>query len=74
MNLVKSEKNEHSMHYLEFAIDKATFDLGVGVTELWTDFKSNVVGDTCLKNKGTPASKIQSIAGTYQSSIDAVYN
>ena len=29
MNLVKSEKNEHSMHYLEFAIDKATFDAAV---------------------------------------------
>ena len=25
MNLVKSEKNEHSMHYLEIAIDKETF-------------------------------------------------
>ena len=29
MNLVKSEKNEHSMHYIEFAIDKATFDAAV---------------------------------------------
>ena len=29
MNLVKSEKNEHSMHYLEIAIDKATFDAAV---------------------------------------------
>ena len=29
MNLVKSEKNEHSMHYLEFSIDKATFDAAV---------------------------------------------
>ena len=29
MNLVKSEKNENSMHYLEFAIDKATFDAAV---------------------------------------------
>ena len=29
MNLVKSEKNEKSMHYLEFAIDKATFDAAV---------------------------------------------
>ena len=29
MNLVKSEKNEHSMHYLEFAIDKAIFDAAV---------------------------------------------
>ncbi|MBO7295848.1 MAG: trigger factor [Clostridia bacterium] len=29
MNLVKSEKNEHSMQYLEFAIDKATFDAAV---------------------------------------------
>ena len=29
MNLVKSEKNEHSMHYLEIAIDKETFDAAV---------------------------------------------
>ena len=29
MNLVKSEKNEHSMHYLEIAIDKQTFDAAV---------------------------------------------
>ena len=29
MNLVKSEKNENSMHYLEFSIDKATFDAAV---------------------------------------------
>ena len=29
MNLVKSEKSESSMHYLEFAIDKATFDAAV---------------------------------------------
>ena len=29
MNLVKSEKKEHSMHYLEIAIDKATFDAAV---------------------------------------------
>ena len=32
MNLVKSEKNEKSMHYLEFAIDKATFDEAVEKT------------------------------------------
>ncbi len=29
MNLVKSEKNENNMHYLEFAIDKAAFDAAV---------------------------------------------
>lgn len=55
-------------------IEKATYDLGVGVTELWTDFKQNVVHDTCLMNKGTPASKIKAITGTYQASIDSVYN
>ena len=66
--------DDKSVEIYMMLIDKATFDLGVGVTDLWTDFKENVVGDTCLKNKGTPASKIKSIAGTYQASIDAIYN
>ena len=55
-------------------IDKASYDLGVGVTDLWSDFKEKVVWDTCFSNKGTPASKIQAVAGTYQSAIDAIYN
>lgn len=66
--------DDKSVEIYMMLIDKATFDLGVGVTDLWTDFKENVVGDTCLKNKGTPASKIKSITGTYQASIDAIYN
>lgn len=66
--------DDKSVEIYLMLIDKSTYDLGVGVAELWTDFKKNVVWDTCYKNKGTPASKIQAIAGTYQASIDAVYN
>ena len=55
-------------------IDNATYDLGVGVTELWSDFKSRVIWDACYQNKGTPASAIQAINGKYQSAVDAVYN
>lgn len=59
--------------YLQL-LDSATFDLGVGVTDLWTAMKHDVVWQSCFQNKGTPASRIESIAGKYQSSIDAVYN
>lgn len=59
--------------YLQL-LDKATFDLGVGVTDLWSGIKKTVVWEACFQNKGTPASRIESIAGKYQSSIDAVYN
>lgn len=55
-------------------IDTASYDLGVGVTELWSDFKSRVIWDACYQNKGTPASAIQAISGKYQSAVDAVYN
>lgn len=55
-------------------IDTATYDLGVGVTELWKDFQARVVWDACYQNKGTPASAIQAINGKYQSAVDAVYN
>ena len=55
-------------------IDTATYDLGVGVTELWKDFQSRVIWDACYQNKGTPASAIQAINGKYQSAVDAVYN
>lgn len=55
-------------------LDKATLDLGVGVTDLWSNFKSSVIWDACYQNKGTPASKIESISGKYQSAVDAIYN
>lgn len=55
-------------------IDTASYDLGVGVTELWKDFQSRVIWDACFQNKGTPASAIQAISGRYQSAVDAVYN
>lgn len=55
-------------------LDNATLDLGVGVTELWDNFKTSVIWEACYQNKGTPASKIEAITGKYQSTIDAVYN
>lgn len=55
-------------------LDNATLDLGVGVTELWSNFKSTVIWDSCYQNKGTPASRIEAIAGKYQSAVDAIYN
>lgn len=55
-------------------LDHATLDLGVGVTDLWTNFKSTVIWDSCYQNKGTPASRIESISGKYQSAVDAIYN
>lgn len=55
-------------------IDNATYDLGVGVTDLWSNFRTTVIWDACFNNKGTPASKIESISGKYQSVVDAVYN
>ena len=55
-------------------IDTATYDLGVGVTELWKDFQSRVIWDACYQNKGTPASAVQAINGRYQNAVDAVYN
>ncbi|MBQ2923399.1 MAG: extracellular solute-binding protein [Tyzzerella sp.] len=59
--------------YLQL-LDNATFDLGVGVTDLWTAMKRSVVWDACFQNKGTPASRLDAIAGKYQTSVDAVYN
>ena len=55
-------------------IDNATYDLAVGVTDLWKDFRARVIWDACYQNKGTPASAIQTINGKYQSEVDAVYN
>ena len=68
------EDDDASLETYLMLIDKATYDLGVGVTDLWDDFKEKIVVDTCFYKKGTPASKIQAVAGTYQSAIDAIYN
>lgn len=55
-------------------LDNATLDLGVGVTDLWNSFKSTVIRDACYLNKGTPASRIESISGKYQGAVSAIYN
>ena len=55
-------------------IDKSTIDLGVGVTDLWNDFQTKVIGESIFSLKGTPASKIQSITGKYKNAIDSIYN
>lgn len=55
-------------------IDKATIDLGVGVSDLWNDFQTKVIGETIFSRKGTPASKIQSIKGKYNDAINSIYN
>lgn len=55
-------------------LDHATIDMGVGVTDLWETFQETVIKDSIFNNKGTPASRIESISGKYQSAIDAIYN
>lgn len=55
-------------------LDNAAIDMGVGVTDLWETFQETVVKDSIFNNKGTPASRIESISGKYQSAIDAIYN
>lgn len=55
-------------------IDKSTVDLAIGVNDLYEDFCQKVITEAIYENKGTPASKIDSINGIYQNSIDAVYN
>lgn len=55
-------------------IDHATLDMGVGVPDLWSGFKEDVITAAILKNQGTPASKIDAITGKYKSAIDAAYN
>lgn len=59
--------------YLDL-LDNATLDIGAGVPELWNSFKTSVIRDACYQNKGTPASRIEAIAGKYQGAVDAVYN
>lgn len=69
-----AEDDDKSVEIYKMLLDNATIDLGSGVSGLWSDFQETVVSDAILKNKGTPASKIQAIGGTYQGTIDAVYN
>ncbi len=61
MNLVKSEKNEHSMHYLEFAIDKATFDAAVDKVYRKQVKNINVPG---FRKGKAPKSVIEKMYGT----------
>lgn len=68
------EGDQKSVDIYTMLIDKATYDLGVGVTDLWKNFQEQVVWDACFLNKGTPASRIEAITGKYQSAIDAIYN
>ena len=61
MNLVKSEKNEHSMHDLEFAIDKATFDAAVDKVYRKQVKNINVPG---FRKGKAPKSVIEKMYGT----------
>ena len=61
MNLVKSEKNEHSMHYLEIAIDKATFDAAVDKVYRKQVKNINVPG---FRKGKAPKSVIEKMYGT----------
>ncbi len=61
MNLVKSEKNEHSMHYLEFAVDKATFDAAVDKVYRKQVKNINVPG---FRKGKAPKSVIEKMYGT----------
>ena len=61
MNLVKSEKNEHSMHYIEFAIDKATFDAAVDKVYRKQVKNINVPG---FRKGKAPKSVIEKMYGT----------
>ena len=61
MNLVKSEKNEHSMHYLEFAIDKATFDAAVDKVYRKQVKNINIPG---FRKGKAPKSVIEKMYGT----------
>mgnify|MGYP003303559465 CR=1 FL=1 len=61
MNLVKSEKNESSMHYLEFAIDKATFD--AAVEKVYRKQVKNINVPGFRKGKA-PKSVIEKMYGT----------
>ena len=61
MNLVKSEKSESSMHYLEFAIDKATFD--AAVEKVYRKQVKNINVPGFRKGKA-PKSVIEKMYGT----------
>ena len=72
MNLVKSEKNEHSMHYLEFAIDKATFDAAVDKVYRKQVKNINVPG---FRKGKAPKSVIEKMYGTgvfYEDAINDI--
>ena len=72
MNLVKSEKNEKSMHYLEFAIDKATFDEAVEKTYRKQVKNNNVPG---FRKGKAPKSVIEKMYGAgvfYEDAINAL--
>ncbi len=72
MNLVKSEKNEKSMHYLEFAIDKATFDEAVEKTYRKQVKNINVPG---FRKGKAPKSVIEKMYGAgvfYEDAINAL--
>ncbi len=68
------EGDQASVEAYVTCLDNATVDLGVGVTDLWKTFQEVVIKDSIFNNKGTPASRIDSITGKYQSAIDAIYN
>lgn len=73
MDYFRNDDVKSTEMYMQM-IEKSTFDIGVGVSDLWKAFKETVVRDSCYNNKGTPASKIDTISGKYQSVVDAVYN
>lgn len=66
--------DEASVEAYITCLDNAAVDMGVGVTDLWSTFQETVIEDSIFNNKGTPASRIDSISGKYQSAIDAIYN
>ena len=72
MNLVKSEKKENNVHYLEFAIDQATFDAAVEKTYRKQVKNINVPG---FRKGKAPKSVIEKMYGKgvfYEDAINSL--
>lgn len=68
------EGDEKSIEIYKLILDKSHCDLGSSISDLWNYFRNQIGWVCCFENKSTPQSLIESIAGKYKSSIDAIYN
>lgn len=66
--------DDESLEMYQYILDRSMLDPGYIVTNLRTNFYSEIVRKSIYQRNGTPAQAVQAQKGKYQGDIDAVFN